>query len=68
MIVVENMKKTDSPQNMSYVDKALRVLLEYHSPRQAASLAFRIFGLRRNYLYRKALEIQSDSNEYNVDS
>ncbi len=42
---------------------ALRILLQDHSPSKAAELTAKIFGLRKNPLYRQALKLSNDANQ-----
>ncbi len=50
------------------VERALMILAEETSPRKAAEIASRIFDVRRNPLYRRILEMQSESDDGNLDS
>lgn len=47
----------DSPET----DRQLRVLLEYLPVKQAAAALSRLTGLKKNALYRRALELQSET-------
>ena len=56
VVIVEGIVNAVAPA-LEVTDRTLRVLLEEFSPRKAAELAARITGGRRNFLYRRALEL-----------
>ncbi len=62
VILVDN---TDIPtaNQEEQIDNTLEILLEECSPRKAAELASRILGVRRNRLYKRAMQIKEDSQE-----
>ena len=45
------------------IDQTLNILMEELSPRKAAEITAKIFGVRRNLLYQRTLELQSETEE-----
>ena len=45
------------------IDQTLNILMQELTPRKAAEITARIFGVRRNLLYQRTLELQSETEE-----
>ncbi|MCB1742095.1 MAG: 16S rRNA (cytidine(1402)-2'-O)-methyltransferase [Gammaproteobacteria bacterium] len=57
VIVVEGARQDDDDRALAALTRTLQVLLEELPPAQAASLAARLTGARRNHAYRLALSL-----------
>ena len=52
----------DIDEGLSEARRVLAILLELHTVSQAAALASRITGVKKNALYQIALEMKGDDN------
>jgi len=61
VVLVEGAPAPEDAADSPETDRQLRVLLEYLSVKQAAAALARLTGLKKNALYRRALELQSET-------